>query len=100
MHYQISNRDRGEVAALVLSPAFTAIDADPQSELGAKEQKVAIDCVFFDDVRVPTHTALLHGERLPGFTEIGGLEDVRTHVAMHVAIESRISRALIVAAGL
>src|SRR3954469_477837 len=99
MDHQIINRDRGEVAALVLCPAPAAIVADEEPELGAEEEQVRADGVLLDYMCPSAHAALTCDNRLPRLPIVSRLEDVRSHVAVHVAIDSSIRRAFIVTAG-
>ena len=88
-----------EVGALVLCPVIAAIHAHPQAQLGAQEEQLRILGVFGDDVRIAMHAALFCGQRLPGLAAVGGLVNVRRHVAKGVAIKRRVGHVRAVAAG-
>ena len=52
LNRQIAYGNGGEMVAFELRPAFSAVDRDPQSELGAEKKKIRFNQVFLDDVRV------------------------------------------------
>src|SRR4030095_4792227 len=102
MNRQVANGNGRKIVALKLRPAFSAINRNPESKLRADEEKIWLDQIFFNHMRVPTDAlrVLRSDERRPGLTEISGLENVRRHVAKSMPIKSGVRRAGIEVAGL
>src|SRR5215471_8922016 len=89
---QVANRNRREMVALKLCPALSAIDRNPEPEFGAKEKKIGLNQIFFDHVRVSANAlrVLRRNEWRPSFTKVGGLKNVRRHVAEGMPVKSSV----------
>ena len=48
MDGEVAHRDGREVAALVLRPLLAAVERDPEAELGAEEEQVAVHEILLD----------------------------------------------------
>src|SRR6266704_3240978 len=81
------------MVALKLRPAFSPIDGNPKTKLGAQKEKIGFDQIFFDYVSVSTNTfrVLRAYQGRPCFTVVGRFENVRRHVAKSVSIKRGIS---------
>ena len=90
------------MVAFKLRPAFSSVDRDPKSELGAEKKKIRLNQILLDDVRVTANAFRVLGcnKRRPRLAVIGCLENVRLHVAKGMSIKRGISRAGIEIAGL
>src|SRR5215472_12341269 len=102
MNCQVANRNGWKMVALELCPAASAIDRNPESEFRAKEKKIGLNQIFLDHVRVSTNAlrVLWRNECRPGFTKIGRLKNVRSHVAKRMPIEGGVRGAGIKVASL
>ena len=87
MNDQVAHRDAGQVASLVLGPLPAAVEGNPQSQLGAQIEKIAVDRILAQHVRVAAHGSVSGNEWRPRFAEIGGAIRVRTHIAERVRVE-------------
>src|SRR5262245_33630804 len=81
--------------AFEFGPAFSAVDRDPETELRSEEKEIGFFQIFFDHVRVAADgfRILVRYDRRPRLAVIGGLENVRGHVAESVSIERGVSSA-------
>src|SRR5438270_13217499 len=80
---QVAHGNGWEMVAFKLRPAFSSVDRDPKSELGAEKKKIRLNQILLDDVRVTANAFRVLGcnKRRPGFAVISCLENVRLHVA-------------------
>ena len=90
------------MVALKLRPAFSPIDGNPKTKLGAQKEKIGFDQIFFDYVSVSTNTfrVLRAYQGRPCFTVVGRFENVRRHVAERMPIKCCVSGASVEVAGL
>ena len=102
LNRQVANGNGRKMVALELRPAFSSVDRDPKSELGAEKKKIGLNQVLLDHVRVSANAfrVLRCNERRPRLTVISCLENVRRHVAKSMSIKRGVSRAGIEVAGL
>jgi len=100
LHHDVIHRHRGKIRSLVLRPPLPAIHRDPETELGAEKEHVAVHRVFFDHVRKPAHAAFLRRQRRPALPVIRRLVDVGLDVSERVPVKGGIGCAFIEAAGL
>src|SRR4029077_9782929 len=72
LNRQIAYGNGGEMVAFKLRPAFSSVDRDPKSELGAEKKKIRFNQVLLDDVRVTANAlrVLRCNKRRPRLTEI------------------------------
>src|SRR5207244_6628560 len=61
LNHQIAYGNGREMVAFKLRPAFSSIDRDPKSELGAEKKKIRLNQILLDDVRVTANAFLLLG---------------------------------------
>src|SRR5215211_7485647 len=102
LNRQIAYGNGREMIAFKLRPAFSSVDRDPKSELGAEEKKIGLNQVLLDDVCVTANAfrVLWCNKRRPRFAVISCLENVRLHLAKRMSIKRGISRACVEIAGL
>src|SRR5436190_7106908 len=95
LNCEIANGNGRKMLAFELRPAFSAIDRNPEPEHRAKEKKIGLNQVLLNHVRVAANALriLRCNERRPRLAVVGGLENVRRHVAKGVAIERGVSGA-------
>src|ERR1043166_6941030 len=86
---QVANGNGRKIVAFKLGPAFSAINRNPESKFRAAEEKIWLNQIFFDYVRVTTNAfrILSSDERRPSLTEISGLVIVWRHVAKSMPIK-------------
>ena len=96
----VIDRNRREISSFILRPVLAAIHGNPEAELGAEEEHVAIDRIFFDHVSVTANTALLRRKGGPGLAIIRGPVGVGLHVAEGVPVECGVGSGFVEAAGL
>src|SRR5262245_46060463 len=92
---EVANGNGRKMVALKLRPDFSAIDRNPESQFRSKEKKIGFNQILLDHMRVTANalSVLSTNERRPGLTEIGGLENVRRHVAESMPIKNGVRRA-------
>ena len=95
LNRQIAYGNGREMVAFKLRPAFSSVDRNPKSELGAEKKKIRLNQVLLDDVRVTANAfrVLWCNKRRPRFAVVSCLENVRLHLAKGMPIKRGISGA-------
>src|ERR1700761_9621355 len=87
MHDDIAHGNLRKIRTMVLRPLLAAIERNPKSEFGAKEQQIGGNSVFLNYVRKTTDSTFGADDRGPGFSVVCGFEYVWIHIAESVAVE-------------
>ena len=91
VHDQVVDGNGGQPRVLV--PCFAAVDGHEQPEFGAEVKQFPVPRIFANHVDRAARGQIV-GQRFPGLTMVGGLENIRRPVIVAMAIDRQISRRL------